>query len=109
MLGRNKPVRDGGDGLRRARRVVGQHGHLDLIQPSLCQTLDDQRPVEDPDRCRAGWGESSFDELVARMETARTAPIAARDAAAHAMPFTRTERTWQGFPERVIETIRSVT
>lgn len=84
-------------------------GHLDLIRPGLCQTLDDQRPVVDPEGCRAGWGESSVDELVARMETVRTAPIAAREAAVQAMRFMRTERTWQDFAKRMVETIRAVT
>jgi glycosyltransferase involved in cell wall biosynthesis len=83
-------------------------GHLDLIQSGLCQTLDDQRPVVDSDGCRDGWGESSVEELVARMESVRTAPIAAREAAAQAMRFIRTERTWQRFAARVIETIRTV-
>jgi hypothetical protein len=45
---------------------------------------------------------------VAQMETVRIAPIAAREAAAQAMQFMHTERTWQSFAERVIETIRAV-
>jgi len=83
-------------------------GHLDLIRPGICQTLDDQRPVADPDGCRAGWGESSVDELVARMEAVRATPLESRQAAGYAMAFMRTERTWARFAARVLEEIRAV-
>jgi glycosyltransferase involved in cell wall biosynthesis len=83
-------------------------GHLDLIRPGVCQTLDDQRPVADPDGCRAGWGESSVDELVARMEAVRATPLESRQAAGYAMAFMRTERTWTCFAARVLEEIRAV-
>jgi glycosyltransferase involved in cell wall biosynthesis len=84
-------------------------GHLDLIQPGLCLTLDEQRPLTNPRGRRSGWCESSVDELVTRMETVRTAPIAAREAAAQAMRFMHTERTWQGFAARVLAEVRAVT
>jgi glycosyltransferase involved in cell wall biosynthesis len=83
-------------------------GHLDLIRPGICQTLDDQRPVADPDGCRAGWGESEVDELVARMEAVRATPLQSRQAADYAMAFMRTERTWARFAARVLEGIRAV-
>jgi glycosyltransferase involved in cell wall biosynthesis len=83
-------------------------GHLDLIRPGICQTLDDQRPVADPDGCRAGWGESSVDELVARMEAVRATPLESRQAAGYATAFMRTERTWTRFAARVLEEIRAV-
>jgi glycosyltransferase involved in cell wall biosynthesis len=83
-------------------------GHLDLIRPGICQTLDDQRSVVDPDGCRTGWGESSVDELVARMEAVRASPVGSRQAADYAMAFMRTERTWARFTTRVLEEIRTV-
>jgi glycosyltransferase involved in cell wall biosynthesis len=83
-------------------------GHLDLIRPGICQTLDDQRPVADPDGCRIGWGESSVDELVARMEAVRATPLASRQAAGYAMAFMRTERTWGHFAARVLKEVRAV-
>ena len=47
-------------------------GHLDLIQPDNCYTLDLQIPIDEVTGRRdlEGWGESSIDELVTKMEAA---------------------------------------
>jgi tetratricopeptide (TPR) repeat protein/glycosyltransferase involved in cell wall biosynthesis len=44
-------------------------GHLDLTGPDRCYTLNRQGPVHDPDGVLLpGWGESSVDEIVERLE-----------------------------------------
>lgn len=45
-------------------------GHLDLIGPDNCYVLEDQMPLGAPANRAAfeGWGESSVDEIVARLE-----------------------------------------
>jgi glycosyltransferase involved in cell wall biosynthesis len=83
-------------------------GHLDLIRPGICHTLDTQRPVRGPRGGRSGWGESSVDELLARMETVRAMPVAARQTADYAMHFIRTERTWSRFAAQVVDEIRAI-
>jgi glycosyltransferase involved in cell wall biosynthesis len=83
-------------------------GHRDLIRPGICHTLDEQRPVVDPQKCRAGWGESSVDELLARMETVRATPIEAHQTADYAINFIRTERTWSRFAAQVVDEIRAI-
>ncbi|WP_181706390.1 glycosyltransferase family 4 protein [Chthonobacter rhizosphaerae] len=48
-------------------------GHLDLIQPDSCYPLAHQRPVSGPYAgvgTTPGWGESSVDEIVDRLEKA---------------------------------------
>jgi glycosyltransferase involved in cell wall biosynthesis len=83
-------------------------GHLDLIRPGMCQVLETQRPVADPEGCRTGWGESDVDELVARMEAVRAGPIHAREAANAAVRVMHEEWTWQRFTTRLLEEIDAV-
>jgi glycosyltransferase involved in cell wall biosynthesis len=74
-------------------------GHLDLIAPDNCYSLDMQLPIAAltgrPDL--EGWGETSIDELVAKMEQAYTdrADAARRGAAAAAFM-----QSW-GWPAQV--------
>lgn len=74
-------------------------GHLDLIQPDNCYSLDMQLPIgaltKRPDL--EGWGESTLEELVSKMEQAYTdrADAARRGAAAAAFM-----KNW-GWPAQV--------
>lgn len=72
-------------------------GHRDLMKGDVCLTLDDQTPVPDHDGSRAGWMESSVEELVERLETLYADRATAKAMAGRAMDFMRGERTWAAF------------
>ena len=72
-------------------------GHRDLLRDGQCLTLDHQPPVPDRDGSRFGWGESSVDELVDRLERIHADRAAAKARADRARHFIRTERTWRAF------------
>lgn len=80
-------------------------GHMDLIRDGVCLTLDRQDPVPDRDGSRVGWGESSVDELVERLEQLHTDRAAAGARARRAMDFIRGERTWRAFAEAFVATV----
>lgn len=51
--------------------ISSNTGHLDIITPSNCIALKDQKPVHPPPGLSVqGWGESNVDEIVAAMEDA---------------------------------------
>lgn len=77
-------------------------GHRDLLHDDGCLTLDHQVPVADRDGSRFGWGESSVDELVERLEQIHADRAAARARADRARRFIRTERTWSAFAEAFV-------
>ncbi len=85
--------------------LSGNTGHLDLIRDGNSQVLSRQDPVPDPTGARQGWGESSVDELVERLETLYTDRAAARAQAGKAMDFVRGERTWRAFAESFVDAI----
>ena len=68
-------------------------GHLDLIQPDNCYSLDLQIPMgEVTGRAQfQDWGESSIDELVTRMEQAY---VDREDAKARGAAGAAFMRTW---------------
>lgn len=80
-------------------------GHRDLMRPGVCLTLDDQTPVPDRDGSRAGWMESSVDELVERLETLYTDRARAKAQADAALAFIRNERTWRAFAEAFVQAV----
>jgi len=77
-------------------------GHMDLLVGDVCLTLDDQRPVPDRNGSRVGWGESSVDELVERLETLYADRSGARARADRAQRFIRGERTWSAFAKAFV-------
>ncbi|MGF7176516.1 glycosyltransferase [Azospirillum doebereinerae] len=77
-------------------------GHMDLVVGDVCLTLDDQRPVPDRNGSRVGWGESSVEELVERLETLYADRSAAKARGARAERFIRGERTWRAFAEAFV-------
>jgi glycosyltransferase involved in cell wall biosynthesis len=81
-------------------------GHLDLIRPGNCLPLVEQTPVPDPEGARQGWGESSVDELVARLETLYSDRALAASCAEQASEFIRRDRTWRGFAQSFVEAVQ---
>ena len=80
-------------------------GHMDLLVGDVCLTLDHQQPVPDRNGSRIGWGESSVDELVERLEALYTDRSGARARADRARRFIRGERTWGIFAQAFVATI----
>ena len=77
-------------------------GHLDLIRDGNCLPLRHQSQVADPAGKRRGWGESSVEEVVERLETLYTDRALARASAGEAQAFLRGERTWRAFAEHFV-------
>ena len=80
-------------------------GHMDLLVGDVCLTLDHQQPVPDRNGSRVGWGESSVDELVERLEVLYTDRSGARARADRAQRFIRGERTWGNFAQAFVAAI----
>ncbi|BAI76914.1 hypothetical protein AZL_f01540 (plasmid) [Azospirillum sp. B510] len=80
-------------------------GHMDLVVGDVCLTLDHQKPVPDRNGSRIGWGESSVDELVERLEALYTDRSGARARADRAQRFIRGERTWSIFAQSFVAAI----
>ncbi|WP_431857343.1 glycosyltransferase family 4 protein [Azospirillum sp.] len=85
-------------------------GHMDLLRSDrvagdLVLTLDQQTPVPDSDGSREGWGESSVDELVERLESLYSDRTAARERAARAQQFILGERTWREFAKAFVNAV----
>jgi glycosyltransferase involved in cell wall biosynthesis len=74
-------------------------GHLDLIKPDNCYSLDMQIPIGQVTKrpTMDGWGETSIDELVATMERAYTDRADAKRRGAAGAAFMR---SW-GWPAQV--------
>ncbi len=74
-------------------------GHLDLIRPGNCYSLDMQLPMGELTGRKdlEGWGETSLDELVGAMETAYADRAEAKRRGAAAAAFMQ---DW-GWPEQV--------
>jgi len=75
------------------------------VEGDLVLTLDQQTPVPDTDGSRAGWGESSVDELVERLESLYGDRTAARERAERAQRFILGERTWRAFAEAFVAAV----
>jgi glycosyltransferase involved in cell wall biosynthesis len=84
-------------------------GHLDLMEPGACYSLDMQIPVGQVTGRPAweGWGESSIDELVARMEAAYTDRAAAAKIGAAGADFMR-GWDWSSQIARLVTAVRQV-
>ncbi|RJF77491.1 glycosyltransferase [Azospirillum cavernae] len=80
-------------------------GHLDLIRDGNSLPLRHQTPVADPAGRRRGWGESSVEEAVERLETLYTDRAAARACADRARAFLRGERTWRAFAKSFVAAV----
>jgi glycosyltransferase involved in cell wall biosynthesis len=74
-------------------------GHLDILGDDRTYALTRQTPVVDPDGGRIGWGESSVEELVERLEEIYTDRAEAKRRADNAAAFILRERTWRRFAE----------
>ena len=81
-------------------------GHLDLMHGDVCFPLTEQAAVPDPDGSRIGWGESSVEEVVDRLEAIHADRERARRKAEEALAFVRRERTWRAFAEAFVREIR---
>ncbi|MBF0394080.1 MAG: glycosyltransferase family 4 protein [Alphaproteobacteria bacterium] len=77
-------------------------GHMDIIREGLCYPLTRQSPVDDPRGDRQGWGESSVDEVVERLEEIYANRDEARRRGALGMEFIQKERTWRKFAEAFV-------
>lgn len=77
-------------------------GHLDLMRGDVCLSLQHQTPTPDRDGSRVGWGESSVEELVERLEDVYTRREAAKARASAALAFISGERTWRAFAEEFV-------
>jgi glycosyltransferase involved in cell wall biosynthesis len=82
-------------------------GHLDIIHPDRCLTLDRQDPVFDLDGGRIGWGESSVDEVVERLEEIYANRGPARQHAERAAAFFHQERTWDRFAREFVQALQA--
>ena len=84
-------------------------GHLDLIHPDNCYSLDMQIPMgEVTGRADlAGWGESSIDELVARMEQAYGDRADAQARGAAGAAFMR-DWDWSHQVDRLLQALAPV-
>lgn len=82
--------------------VSANTGHRDLVDSGHVVALAEQTPVADPQGNRAGWGESSVEELAAAMERAYADRAAMRRLGAGASAFIRGERSWARFGERMV-------
>jgi len=80
-------------------------GHLDLVAPGRCYMLADQKPVPNTNGGRMFWGESSVEELVARMEEAYQDRDEAKRRGAAGSDFILTHRTWRKFAENFIAAV----
>ena len=80
-------------------------GHLDLIRDGNCFPLRHQSDVPDPDGSRRGWGESSVEELVERLEQIHADRAAATQRAEAGRAFVRGERTWRAFAESFVAAV----
>jgi glycosyltransferase involved in cell wall biosynthesis len=81
-------------------------GHLDLVGEQNCYTLDFQIPMGEvmgrPDL--AGWGESSIDEIVAKLETAYTDRADAARRGANGAAFMQ-DWSWERQVGRLLDAI----
>ncbi|MGF7175314.1 glycosyltransferase family 4 protein [Azospirillum doebereinerae] len=82
-------------------------GHLDLIGPGpdgapRCWPLTRQTPLFNPGRNRAGWRESSVEELVEALEAIHRDRAEAKARADRALAFIHGERTWSAFAESFV-------
>ena len=81
-------------------------GHLDLIGEDNCYTLDFQIPMGEvmrrPDL--DGWGESSIEEIVMRLEDAYSDREGARRRGAHGAAFMQ---GW-GWPQRIGKLLEAI-
>jgi glycosyltransferase involved in cell wall biosynthesis len=78
-------------------------GHLDLIHPDRCLSLNAQSPVTPPNSAVGvdGWGESDVDEVVEALEAVYSDRKAAKGRAAAAVEFMR-DWTWERQVERLV-------
>lgn len=79
--------------------ISANTGHMDIIQDGNCYPLTRQGAVPDPRGDRVGWGESSVDEIVERLEEVYADAAEAKRRAEKAAAFIRSERTWRKFAE----------
>lgn len=77
-------------------------GHLDLMHGDVCLNLTRQTPTPDRDGGRVGWGDSSVEELVERLEDVYTRRAEARARADAALTFIHGQRTWRAFAEEFV-------
>jgi glycosyltransferase involved in cell wall biosynthesis len=78
-------------------------GHRDVIRSDTCLSLERQTPTANPDGSRAGWMDSSVEELVEHLETLYTDRAAAQVRADRARAWMTGTYTWRAFAERFAE------
>lgn len=82
-------------------------GHLDLIRDDNCYALDFQIPMGEvmrrPDL--EGWGESSIDEMVNRLEDAYTDRAGARDRATRGAAFMQ-DWSWPAMIGKLLDALK---
>ncbi|WP_448191865.1 glycosyltransferase family 4 protein [Azospirillum sp. sgz301742] len=78
-------------------------GHVDVIRPDTCLSLERQTPLPNPDGSRTGWMESSVEELVEHLEDLYADYTAAQERADRARAWMTGTYTWRVFAAGFVE------